>query len=301
MKEALRKNVKVSFPKAFQTNKVQTKSLAIKGVPTDITDSEFTKFLDLNKISYAKAERLRSKKDGRILPIFRLEINDPTEAEALLSQHLVYQVAGIVYKVGECRSPVSVTQSYNCQSFGHSAKNCWSKQKCLIHGESHSHKGCPNKEAKKPECANCKGPHVASYIECPEYKKQTFRQHVVNNQKSHAATVGQNTLPQLKTNQIFTFTAEQLIKFEANVVTQIAQPQICYPNPKQEMPDLTSSMCRKISNAAKTILSVDITGKDLFQSIGSLSAPAPSPLSPSRSRVPKSTQSPKPFQNHPQF
>ena len=36
---------------------------------------------DLNKISYAKAERLKSKKDGSVLPIFRLEINDPTEAE----------------------------------------------------------------------------------------------------------------------------------------------------------------------------------------------------------------------------
>ena len=62
MKAALGKNVKVSLPKAFQTNKVQTKSLAIKGVPTDITDSEFTEFLDLNKISYAKAKRLKSKK-----------------------------------------------------------------------------------------------------------------------------------------------------------------------------------------------------------------------------------------------
>ena len=70
MKAALGKNVKVSLPKAFQTNKVQTKSLAIKGVPTNITESEFTEFLDLNKISYAKAECLKSKKGGKVLPIF---------------------------------------------------------------------------------------------------------------------------------------------------------------------------------------------------------------------------------------
>ena len=62
MKAALGKNVKVSLPEAFQTNKVQTKSIAIKGVPTDITDTEFLEFLDLNKINYAKAERLKSKK-----------------------------------------------------------------------------------------------------------------------------------------------------------------------------------------------------------------------------------------------
>ena len=51
MKEALGKNVKVSLPRAFQTNKTQTKSLAIKGVPTDITDKEFHQFLDLHKIN----------------------------------------------------------------------------------------------------------------------------------------------------------------------------------------------------------------------------------------------------------
>ena len=139
--------------------------------------------------------------------------------------------------------------------------------------------GCPNREAKKPKCASCKGPHVASYKGCPEYKKQAFRQHMVNNQKSYATIVDQNSLPQPKTPQTFSFTAEQLRKFVANVVIQIAQQQVCYPNPEQDMLDLKSNMCRKVSNAAKTILRIDITEKDLFESTGSLSAPAP-PLPP---------------------
>ena len=94
--------------------------------------------------------------------MFRLEINDPTEAKALISQNLVWQVTGIVHEVEEFRFPVSVMQCHNCQSFGHSVKNCRSKQKCLICGEKHSHKGCPNRVTRKPKCANCKGPHVAS-------------------------------------------------------------------------------------------------------------------------------------------
>ena len=107
-------------------------------------------------------------------------------------------------------------------------------------------------------------------------KKQAFQQHVVNSQKSYAAAVGQKPLTQPKTSQTFQFNAEQLTKFVANVVILIAQPQVCYPTTKQDMLDLKSSMCRKISNAAKTFLSVDITGKDLFESIGSFSAPTPS-------------------------
>ena len=76
MKTALGKNAKISLPKAFQISREQTKSLAVKGVPTDITDNEFKEFLDLNKLSYAKAERLKSKKDGRVLPLFHIESND---------------------------------------------------------------------------------------------------------------------------------------------------------------------------------------------------------------------------------
>ena len=140
MKAALGQKVKISLPKAYQTNKVPTKSLVVKGVPTDITVSEFKEFLDLNKISYAKVEQLKSKIDGRVLPNFQMEITDPAEAEALLSQNLACNVTGIVYKVEELRAPISVMQCYNCHCFGHSAKTCRSKRKCLICGENHSHR-----------------------------------------------------------------------------------------------------------------------------------------------------------------
>ena len=174
MKAALGQKVKVSLPKAFQINKAHSKSLVVKGVPTDITESEFKEFFDINKINYAKAERLKSQKDGRILPIFQLDISDPDEAEALLSENLACNITGIIYQVEEFRKPVSVMQCFHCQSFGHSAKNCRSKQKCLLCGESHFRKGCPNKEARKPKCANCKGPHVASYKGCLAYKKTSI-------------------------------------------------------------------------------------------------------------------------------
>ena len=62
--------------------------------------------------------------------------------------------------------------------------------------------------------------------------------HVVNNQKSYATVVSQNSLRQPKSTQTFQFTAEQLTKFVANVAIQIAQPQVCYPNPKQDMLNL---------------------------------------------------------------
>ena len=74
MKAALGKNVRVSLPKAYQITKQKNKCLVVKGVPTDLTDEDFKEFLDLNKISYAKAERYKNKKDGRVLPMFNSKL-----------------------------------------------------------------------------------------------------------------------------------------------------------------------------------------------------------------------------------
>ena len=70
MKAALGKNVRISLPKAYQISQKQNKCLAVKGVPTDITETDFKEFLDLNKICYAKAERLKSRKTAGFYPFF---------------------------------------------------------------------------------------------------------------------------------------------------------------------------------------------------------------------------------------
>ena len=111
--------VKIRLPKAYQTAKPK-KSLVVKGVPAEVTEQEFKEFLDLNKINYAKAERLTSKKDGRVLEILKLEIKDDTEAEALITENLTCPITGIIYRMEEFRSPTSAQQQcWNCQSFGH--------------------------------------------------------------------------------------------------------------------------------------------------------------------------------------
>ena len=232
MQACLGQKVKISLPKAYQTAKPK-KSLVVKGVPAEVTEQEFKEFLDLNKINYVKAERLTSDKDGRVLEIFKLRIKDDTEAEALITENLTCPITGIIYRVEEFRTPISVQQCWNCQNFGYSAKTCRSKTKCLICGEGHHHKGFPNKEKKQPKCANCKGPHVASYKGCPAYKKQAFRQHVVDSQKSYLSVLCQNSAPPQPQDKAFRFSVEQLIKFEANVAIQVAQPQVCYANPNR--------------------------------------------------------------------
>ena len=92
MKAFLGQNVSTSLPKAQQTAKAASKTLMVKGVPTKVSEKNFKEFLDLNKIIYSKAERLTSKKNDRVLQMFKLEIEDEAEAEAFISQNLTSQV-----------------------------------------------------------------------------------------------------------------------------------------------------------------------------------------------------------------
>ena len=51
---------------------------------------------------------------------------------------------------------------------------------------------------------------------------------------------------------------------------QVAQPQVCYANPTQDAIDNKLSLCRRVSEAAKNHLGVDITGISLFDARGQL-------------------------------
>ena len=273
MKACLGKNLQISLPKAYQ-NKDKSKTLVVKGVPTEFTNDEFKQVLDHNKIKHAKAERMKSKRDDRILQMFQIELSDPAEAEAIISSKITCPQTGIIFTVEEFRAPISVQQCYNCRNFGHTAQKCKAKIKCVICGEGHSHKGCPNREKQQPKCANCKGPHVANYKGCPAYKKQVFRQHVVDNLKSYASILKPNMAPTPHPQgDTFTFTADQLVKFVATVAIQIAQPQVCHTTAPKDAVDKKSNLCRRVSEAAKSQLGISISGNTLFDAIGCIRAP----------------------------
>ena len=105
----------------------------------------------------------------------------------------------------------------------------------------------------------------------------------MDSQKSYASILCQNSaLPQPR-DKAFTFSAEQLIKFVANVAIQVAQPQVCYANPNQDSIDKKSTLCRRVSEAAKNHLGVDITGISLFDAIGQLRPSAPPASKPKTS------------------
>ena len=109
----------------------------------------------------------------------------------------------------------------------------------------------------------------------PAYKKQVLRQHVVDNQKSYASILKQNSAPSPQPrSDTFSPTADQLVKFVATVAIQIAQPQVRYTTAPKDAVDKKSSLRRRVFEAAKSQLGVSISGNTLLDAIGSLRAPA---------------------------
>ena len=125
-------------------------------------------------------------------------------------------------------------------------------------GEAHSHRNCPNKEKRKPKCANCRGPHVANYKGCPAYKDQAFRQHIVQNQVSYASILKQTSPPPPAT---FNFTAEQIVSLVTNLVIQVPLPQLCTKNLPEKQLQAKSDLSRQIAETAEKCLGINIEGK----------------------------------------
>ena len=158
MQQVFGKKVKMSLPKSYHSaDAKKDKILVFKGVSNNITLEDFKQLLDFNKITHAEAERMKSKRTGKDLPFIKIKSDDPKQAEALILGGLICQKTGIIFKVEEIRITPSIQQCFKCQGFGHNAQNCTRKQKCVVCGEAHSHKDCPNRNKKNPECANCRG------------------------------------------------------------------------------------------------------------------------------------------------
>ena len=113
--------------------------------------------LDFNKITHAEAERIKSKRTGRDLPFIKIMCDNPKQAEALILGGLICQKTGTIFKVKEFRITPPIQQSFKCQGFGHKAQNCTKKQKCVVCGEAHSHKNCPNKDKKTKNAKTVRG------------------------------------------------------------------------------------------------------------------------------------------------
>lgn len=90
----------------------------------------------------------------------------------------------IIYSVEKLRNINGPRQCHNCQEFGHTKNYCGRVVTCVRCGENHNTQACPR--LAPPKCANCGGPHVASYRNCPK------RQELIQNKLQSKVVIKPN-------------------------------------------------------------------------------------------------------------
>ena len=93
-----------------------------------------------------------------------------------------------------------------------------------------------------------------NYRDCPAYKDQANRQHVVKSQVSYASILKHASLP--PPSNTFYFRADQIVSLVTNVVIQVALPQLCTKNLPEKQVQAKSDLSEQIAETTKKCLVV---------------------------------------------
>ena len=102
------------------------------------------------------------------------EITDSLQIKIVFEENDLPSHISLFYQRFQLRQYVERPwQCFNCQGYGHNAKNCKSASRCLLCAGNHKYTNCINAENKK--CANCKENHAANYNGCLYMKKEKYK------------------------------------------------------------------------------------------------------------------------------
>ncbi|GBL82401.1 hypothetical protein AVEN_252547-1 [Araneus ventricosus] len=143
--------------------------IVIKGFPIDMDLDEIKTELVNKKFRVDKVNQLKRYKTREPLNIYQIHLFPSENIKE------IYHLTSLSYHfiTVEPYENRQNHQCYNCQMWNHGSKGCKLNPKCVICAGKHPSKECPHKGKKETEtkCANCNGPHTASYRGCPNYPK----------------------------------------------------------------------------------------------------------------------------------
>ncbi|KAJ8914335.1 hypothetical protein NQ315_011323 [Exocentrus adspersus] len=126
----------------------------IRGIPTGISEKEIKADLVEQGFTVLSVHRMTSRRDMRTMPLVLVQV--PTNQGNLLQSR------------------------------------CTAQPKCVKCGADHETGRCKKSREEPARCANCSGPHPASYRGCPKYPKPAKK---TAGAKKPAATAGGQTQP----------------------------------------------------------------------------------------------------------
>lgn len=175
-------NAKIYVPRSIQKIKDTEKVAFVKRVDLEIPTDRINEALKEVGLDVINVTRLNRKDDNIPTSTIKITFNDVLNRNTFV--HTGLQVDSMHFIAEAASQNTKPVQCYICLQYNHIAKYCKTKQQvCARCGDNHRMEQCTTgNEAIK--CRNCKGSHLATSAECPNYKEQEKRLSKLINQYS---------------------------------------------------------------------------------------------------------------------
>ena len=141
-------------------------SVLLTGIDPSITEDEIGEELKGQGINFRSLKRMMAE-NGE--PTFKVKVDllDPKIKERLLSNGVYIGYSR--HRAVDFKVLPTVLVCYNCQDFGHYARDCKKEPVCVRCGDAHKVTDCTR---DRPICCHCFGYHSGAYRGCPVYKEK---------------------------------------------------------------------------------------------------------------------------------
>lgn len=153
----------------FTVESEKTLKVVIRNLPQHVKTEEINDDLKCQGFNVIKVSRMVSAKTKKDIPLVFLEL--PRKSTNIYN---IETVCGLCINIEALKRKTAIGQCHRCQKFGHSQANCHAVPKCVKCGQDHITNECNKPKETPATCANCGGPHPASYKGCAQYPKFKF-------------------------------------------------------------------------------------------------------------------------------
>nr|CAH7725385.1 unnamed protein product [Callosobruchus chinensis] len=148
-------------------------SVVIRGIPRVSGEDEVKADLQEKGLHPIKVNRMTSRRSRKAIPLVKVDL--PKEE---VEVYKVQDCCQMKVTVEALRRKTGPGQCYRCQQFGHSQLCCRGAVRCVRCAGAHRPSECQVPTSEPAKCANCGGPHPASYGGCIRRPSPTQRQGV---------------------------------------------------------------------------------------------------------------------------